>query len=140
MSIRDALGELSAEAAQERRQFKQNATAWDYIREFGRMFVAFAILGRVMTQSTVAASLGIEPHDDDVTWSALDTPIHGIPPLAEFTGRTLQAALAASACLGAYLASNATGGVLALLALNAGILVADPVLMITDKLQDYGTN
>lgn len=140
MSIRDALGELSAEAAQERREFKQNATVWDYIREFGRMFVAFAILGRVMTQSIVAASLGIEPHDDDVTWSALGTPIHGIPPVAEFTGRTVQAGLAASASLGSYLATDASGGVLALLALNAGILVADPVLMITDKLQDHATS
>jgi len=140
MSIRDALGELSAEAAQERREFKQNATAWDYIREFLRMFVAFAILGRVMTQSIVAAAIGIEPTDDDVTWSALGTPIHGIPPLAEFTGRTLQAGLAASACIGSYLASDASGGVLALLALNAGILVADPFLIITDKLQDHGTN
>lgn len=104
------------------------------------MFVAFAILGRVLTQAVVARSINMQTTDDDVTWSALDEPITGIPALADFTGRTLQAILVAGASMGAYPAADASGGVLALLALNAGILVADPVLMITDHIQNNATS
>jgi hypothetical protein len=140
MNIKRIASELYEEAAQERREFKNNATTWDYVRETGRMFVAFAILGRVMTQTAVARCVDAHPTDEDITWSALDKPIHGIPPAADFAGRTKQAILAAGASIGAYAASDATGGVLALMALNAGILVADPALMLTDKLTHHATS
>lgn len=139
MDARRVLSYLTEEVRKDRREFKKNASTWDYVREAAKSVVALAILTRVLTQTAVARALGIGPTDDDISWRVFDSPIAGVPAHAEATGRVLQAVLAAAASVGVYGASSASPAVLALLVLNAGVLVADPVIMLTDKLQHHAT-
>jgi len=132
MAARDYVTSVFNEAQREHNQFRSQASTWDYIQETLKMFVAGAIMMRVLTQCLVYVQdhRGIEA--DDINWVFFGPALATNSPRADMAGRTLQSIIMFNAILGAGPTFEAGLGVSAIVALQAVALVVDPLLGLMD--------